>query len=501
MSKSLTDRTLSGINWNFIKTYSKSVINIVVGIVLARILPPEDFGLLGMVVVFTGLADLFATMGMGASIIKFKDLTYNHICVGTTFTVLLGFLVFGIFWFLSDFISIFYNEPRLTDIIQVLSIIFILKGITTVSYGLIVKEIDFKTILKIELSGFLFGYSLISITLALLGFGVWSLVFGRLATAIFTSIFTLIKKPPKLRPMFKKKEFLDLFSFGAGVSLSKFINYTANNIDYLIIGKFLSPFLLGLYQKSYNLMTQPIMQISSGIYNVLFPAFAEVQDDVQKLKTGYLRTLQTVVFLLFPILVAMIVCGKYIILGLFGPNWEGAVDVFKILVFAGFFRSTLSYSGAIAHATGKVYNEVGQQLIYVSVLVVGIFYGVQYGIEGVGAAVVLALFVLFLLQSNLAIKITEISWSEFLKVFIPGAANGMIALITNIISIFLIEISIDSAPMPVLLAILIMINVIVFILCILFLPKSLKSDSIDWIITKYSRYIPSKFISVYGRFN
>lgn len=501
MAKSLTDRTLTGVNWNIAKTYGKTIVNIVVGIILARILPPEDFGLIGMTVIFTGLADLFTTMGMGASVIKIKNLTNNHIRVATTFTISTSIMVFLIIWFSAPFISDFYNEERLIPIFRTLSLIFIIKGLTTVSYGRIVKKIDFKSILKIELSGFIFGYSLFSIAFAILGFGVWSLVIGRLLSSIISSVFTLIVVPPNLRFLFRKEEFKELFSFGAGISISKLIHYAATNIDYLIIGKFLSPFSLGLYQRSYNLMTLPITKVSSGIYNVLFPAFSEAQNDVKKLQRGYFRTVQSVVFLLFPILTAMMVASEFVILGLYGPNWEGAIDVFQILIIAGFFRATLSYSGAIAHATGRIYAELFQQIMYVTILSTGAYLGVQYGLEGVGVAVVIALFSLFVAQSYLALKIIESNWGVFLRALFPGILISIMVGIFDSLAVFGINELFPMLPPPIKLIVIMVLTCVVFISCILFLPKSFKGDTIEWIMLKYSKRIPTKINNIYFNFN
>jgi PST family polysaccharide transporter len=501
MAISLTDKTISSINWNLTKTYGKAGINIIVGIILARLLPPADFGLLGMTVIFTGLADLFSTLGMGASIVKIKELNNTHISVATLTTVILGILVFTIFFFLAPIISNFYNEPKLILILRLLSIIFILKGLSTVSYSLIMRRMDFKSILKIELGSFLFGYSFITILLAFLGMGVWSLVIGRLSSSILSNIQIQIKQPIKLKFEFSKKEFNELFSYGSGLSISKFLNYTASNIDYLIIGKFLNSFQLGLYQRAYNLMTLPISQISSSIYNVLFPAFSRVQDNPERLRVAYLRTIKTVVFLIFPILTSFIIGGEYVILGLYGENWSGAINAFKLLAIAGFFRTTLSYSGAIAHATGKVYTEVIQQLVYLTVLAVGVYIGIKNGIEGASVAVVIALFILFLLQSLLAMNIAQINIKSFLISFLPGFVISIFIAIGDTVLIFFLENISFQFPYPIKLALLISISGLIFILSILFLPKKIKGDVVSWLLNKYEQKIPNKILGIYYKFN
>jgi len=157
-------------------------------------------------------------------------------------------------------------------------------------------------------------------------------------------------------------------------------------------------------------MTQSITRIAGGIYSVLFPAFAAAQHDKQKLKNAYIRTIKTVSYFVFPVQAVMIIDADYIIKGLYGTQWSGAIPVFRILAFGGILRTTLSYSGAIAQATGFIYKEAFQQLIYFLLLGGGALLAVRFGIEGVAVAVVAALIWMFLAQSSLALKIIGSDW-------------------------------------------------------------------------------------------
>ena len=418
MGKSLTDKTLSGVNWSFANTYSNAVVTTITGIILARLLMPKDFGLIGMVFIFTGLANLFSTLGMGKSIIRIKNPNEDHIKTATTVTITSSILIFAIFYMFAPAISNFYNEPRLISILRVLAVIFILKGISTVSYAQIMKQLDFKTIMLINISASAI-YGLVSATLAIIGWGVWSLVYGMLASQFLSLLLSVYKFPVKLKPSLKKKEFKELAGFGSGISLSNILFYGSSNVDYLIIGKYMTPYALGLYTRAFNLVSNTMNQITGGIYNVLFPAFAAVQDEKERLRKAYLRTVQTVSYILFPILFTLVITGDYVIKGLYGLKWTGAVNSLKILTIAGLFRVSLKYSGAIAHATGRVYAETFRQLIYFLVLGISAFYLIRYGIEGVAWAVVIARIWMFAALSYLAIQIVGSSWKEFLKFIYP----------------------------------------------------------------------------------
>ncbi len=212
MQKSITDKTITGLNWNFINIYSNSLLTTIIGIVLARILTPKEFGLIGMVLIFTGLADLFATLGLGKSIIKLKNLNNNHIGIATFFTISSSIIIFIIFYFLAPLISAYYNEPQLINILRYLSIIFILKGLSTVSYSQIIKKLEFGTITKISIVSSFF-YGLVSIILAYFNFGVWSLVWGKISSQLIATILSIIKFPIKISFKYNSnetKEFLDI---------------------------------------------------------------------------------------------------------------------------------------------------------------------------------------------------------------------------------------------------------------------------------------------------
>lgn len=499
--KTLTDRTISGLNWNFVANNLLAVINIVVGIILARLLAPQDFGLLGMTYVFLGLAELFVTLGMGSSIQRVKNLTENHIRVATTTTIILGVVVYLLFWVSAVYISNFYNEIRLIPIIRVLSLIFIIQGIVTVSYGQIRRNLDFKYILKIDTLSMLLGYGFISSTLAFLGYGVWSLVYGRIASSIISALLTIIKVPVNLHPLFKKQEFKDLAGFGGGVSLSNLIFYASSNIDLLIVGKSLNSHFLGVYTRALNLMKESLTKVTGGIYNVLFPAFAAVQDNTEKLRTAYLRTIKTVSYFIFPLLSSMIITAEYIIKGLYGNKWSEAITSFQILAVAGILRTTLPYSGALAQATGRVYLEAFQQFVYFLILGASALYAVRFGIEGIAVSIVIASLWLFIAQSWLAIKIAASSWREFFESLIPGVSNMVIMASMNIILFILIEKFFHDMHSELKLVIVFVLNAILLILVIILLPCSIKGDTFSWLLEKYSRIIPSGFVKFYYAFN
>lgn len=501
MSKSLTDKTISGLNWSFIGNNSMAVINIVVGIILARLLKPQDFGLLGMTYIFIGLAELFVTAGMGSTVQRIKELTIEHIRVATTITLISSSVIYSILWLTAPFIADFFSEQRVIPIIRVLALIFLIQGFITVSYGQIKRALDFKYILKIDLSSNIVGYGLTSLIFAFLGFGVWSLVYGRIVSAIISASMIMYKIPISLKPMIRKREFIELAGFGGGISISNLIFYASSNIDLLVIGKFLNPHMLGLYTRSLNLMKEALTKITGGIYNVLFPAFAAVQDDPQRLSVAYQRTIKTVSYFVYPVLVAMIINAEFVISGLYGTKWGGAITPFQILALAGILRATLPYSGALAHATGKVYQEAFQQLVYLIILGGCSIFAVKYGINGIAASIVVASLWLFFAQTWLALKIINSNWKEFFLSMLPGFGNSIFMFITNLLLFLVLKNFLHGLSYEYKLIITVVTNALLFCSVIFFMPFSVKGDTINWLIEKYEKFIPKQVISFYIAFN
>ena len=501
MSNSITEKAISGVNWNFLNTFGTTFLSIIVGIVLARLLPPADFGLLGMAYIFISLATVFSTLGMGPAVIRFTNLTDEHIRVATTVTFTFGLLIFFLFYIFAPLISEFFKEEKLIKIIRVISILFLLQGLSSISDSILVRRIDFKSKLFIEVSAYIAGQGILSIVLAIMGYGVWSLVVGRLVTGAMISVLLIIKVPLKVKPLWRKKEFYELAGFGTGASFSNLVHYAAANVDYMVIGRYGDPTALGLYTRAYNLMSMPLGQVNNTLYNVVFSTYSAIQNDYNQLKNAFLRSIRSISFLLLPVLAAMIICAKYIILGLYGYNWGGAISAFQILCVAGLLKATLSFSGALALAIGKVYQELWRQVVHLVILTAGALYGVRYGIEGVGWAVVAAFAWLFISQGQLSLSILKLRWSDYFKTQIPGLINSLIISLVDIIFINLIEYSIPSVTIIIKFIILLVVSGITLLASLIWIPESIKGDSAGWIIDKYGRFIPSKIKTLYYRFN
>lgn len=488
-SKSLTQRTLSGLNWKFLSTVVQVVLTFAVGVVLARLIPPEDFGLLGMALIFTGLASLFTTLGMGPAIVQRQALTDAHIRTAVTLSTLLGLAITCILWIFSDIIALFFGDPRVSPVLKAVSLTFLLGGLSTTSRGLLRRKLQFKGLFFVELVSYLVGYTSLSVPMAFMGYGVWSLVVGTLAKAVISCGLLLFLVKPPLKPALRRKETIELLGFGSGITFINLLNYAATNVDSLVIGKFLSATGLGLYSRAFRLMMLP-RQFATALSSVLFPAYAEIQNETKRITGAYFKAVNATAIITFPVLMGMGICAKYIILGIYGPNWAGATMVLRLLCFAGMLRGIFHLAGSVVQATGKVYSEVRRQFIFLVLLTAGSLLGVKYGIEGVGAAFILGSLWMYLSMAQLVSEILGTSWRDFFQAQLPGLIIALVVGAVEVALILVLEYFLPEKMMLLKLIILVSASAGALFLSLIFLPNYIKGEMPAWIANKYRHYLP-----------
>lgn len=419
-------RTLRGVLWNFLRVFGQTLLSLSAGIVLARLLPPADFGLLAICMIFIGFAELVAAAGMGPAVVQRPALTDTHLRVATTLSLMTGAGLAGLLLAAAPVISGFFGDSRVADILPVLAIGLFASAASAVSRGLLVRRMDFRRLFVIDIGAYVVGYAGVAITLALLDFGVWSLVAGTVVSILLQSAAALWAAPPRFPLSLSGRETRELLGFGGGVSLNNTVNYLAANVDYLVIGKFLDATLLGLYTRAFQLVTMPLSKIAATLSGALFPSYAEIQHDRQKLGRAYLKAVNATSLLTFPILAGFAVAAELVIVGLYGENWRAAAPVFRILALAGVFKVVFHLAGAVAQATGNIHAEVRRQAVYLAILSVGCLLAVRHGIEAVGWVVVLGSLWLYLSMGQLACRIVGCRWRDFLGAQLPGVALAVL---------------------------------------------------------------------------
>ena len=271
----LRQKTISGLFWSFLSQGGKQASQIIITIILARLLSPDDFGILAMVTVFTNFAMIFSEMGVSSALIQKQDTHDRHYHSAFWLNILVGIGLTLIFMAASPFIAWFYKKPELTPILLVVALNFLFSSFTIIQQTILTKEMDFKSLAIRDIIAVILA-GVIGIALAYHGFGVWSLVYQLIAFTIINALLLWILSPWRPKLEFSISDIKDIFHFSAHLTGFNFLNYFSRNIDQLLIGKFLGTQALGYYSLAYKIMLYPLQNISRVISKVMFPVFSKI---------------------------------------------------------------------------------------------------------------------------------------------------------------------------------------------------------------------------------
>jgi len=288
---SLKKKAIHGVSWSALDNIASSGITFLVGLALARILSPVEFGLLGMITVFIAVSNSIIDSGFSSALIRktdAKDIDYNTVFY---FNLLFGFVLYIILFFCAPVISRFFHEPVLIPVTRVMGIVLIINSISIIHRTLLVKKLDFKTQTKISFIASTIS-GVIGIGMALKGFGVWSLVGQQLSRQLMNTFFLWLFCAWRPLSEFSRQSFKELFGFGSKLLLSGLIDTIYKNIYYLIIGKFYNAAQLGQYTRAEQFDAVFSSNLTSVIQRVSYPVFSSIQDELKRLKQAYRRVIK-----------------------------------------------------------------------------------------------------------------------------------------------------------------------------------------------------------------
>lgn len=424
----LKQRVLKGVSWNIIDQIARQIISLIVTAILARILNPDDYGLVALSAIFIGFISLFENLSAGVAVIQKSDIDTNYISTVFWTSAITGVVLTIILCATAPLVASYYNKPILTYIIIISSLNFIVNSVYSTHKSLIAKKLEFHKIAAINV-GLGLITAIASLILAVLGFGVWSLVYAGVIANLF--IIPLVWHLEKWRPrlLFDVNSFRDLFGCSSYVLSFNMVIYLARNFDNLIIGKFLGAATLGLYSMAYTLMMKPIQQISWAITGVLFPAFSSIQDDIPRIRHAYLKVIRTISLVTFPMMMGLMMLSREVILVVMGPKWEGVVPPLQVLCFVGALQSVNTTTGSIFTSLRKVDLQFRVGIITSIGHIIGFMVGINWGIMGLVKAYLMTNVIFFFYSHYFANKIIQLPMKEFLYVMRLPAFNTVIMII------------------------------------------------------------------------
>ena len=422
MSK-IKKQAVSGILWNAVQMLVNQGSAFIIKLVLARILFPEEFGLVGMAAVFIGLVQVFNDLGIGAALIQRKEEDLREAHFQTAFWTGVGWAVLMylvICFIVAPFAASFYNEPILESLLPVLGLGILSSPVNLVHKAQLTKKMDFKRIALISNSSNITS-GLLSLILAFAGAGVWSLAFNSVASIVIAMPLFFMATGWKPKFQFEKQAFQEVFGFGIFTTGTNITNYLIGNVDYLLIGKMLSAQALGAYTFAFILTDTFRSRLMAVMNNVLYPLYSKMQDDPASLKKYYLKVVEYNSVVIFPIMLFFITLADPIILVVFGDKWAESIDPLKILSLAVMVHMMVNSNTALLRGLGRPGLEMKLQLFKAVIFLPLVYVGVRnYGVNGAAGAVLLNKFIAVIIaqytfKKLLSVKINTAEFFEAVK--------------------------------------------------------------------------------------
>lgn len=417
---------ISGLRWTSAGLLICRFMNVIRMVVLAHLLLPHDFGLLGMATVITGFLSIFRHFGTHAVVVQksnvssqlLNSLFFVNLVLGFSFTVVLA-LCGPMFIFV-------YNTPQVGPVIQILGAIFLISAFGIVPRALLTRSMRFDTLIKIEVLTSLFQMVTV-IFLAYIGWKVWALVATELTGGAFYSILVYWLSKWRIKCEFCWSEVRTVMNFAFGLTASGVVKYINENADRFIIGSFLGATSLGYYSIAFRMLTIPLESISAVVNRVLFPAFSLVQGDNFKLQKYFLRAASGITMLMFPTMIGLFVLAPPLVLGVLGEKWRPIIPLVMAFSFLGILRAVARITGNIYLAKGRSDLLLRYQLVAGMFIVGSLFCGLfWWGLLGIAIAYCIISVPLVYYYIFLAFRLINLRFVELLTALRPYAAASLI---------------------------------------------------------------------------
>lgn len=415
---SLRKTAISGMGWTFAQQFGTQGIGFLVSIILARLLLPSEFGLIGMISVFMGIGISLINSGLTQSLIRTENPDQDDYSTLFFFNLAGSLVVYLLIFLLAPFIADFYSQPVLIEIIRVYCLSFIISAFSQVQLTRLTKEMNFKLQMTIALPS-LAGAGLVGIFLAYKGYGVWSLVWMTLLQTFLSSVQLWFRTGWAPSFVFDKNKFKYHFNFGYKLTLSGLLDTIFTNIYQIIIGRFFVAADVGFYTRANSLKQLPVNNISGALNKISYPLFASIQNDNVRLKKAYKQIMQMVIFVIAPILVIMGVLAEPLFRFLFTSKWLPAVPYFQILCFTGILYPLHAYNLNVLNVKGRSDLFLKLEIVKKVLVVVLIFFTLQFGIIGLIWGQLINSILAFFINTHYSGKFLDYSAWQQIKDILP----------------------------------------------------------------------------------
>lgn len=425
MSKSLSERSLSAIIWVLLDKLGASVINFIVTIVLARLLLPEDFGLVAMVMVFFELSSVFVESGFSTALIREKTISELDKSTTFIFNLIAALVLYGLLFVSAPAIGSFFDQPLLGPIIRVMGLSLIVSAFSIVQNSVLTQEINFKALTQIRFVAIVISGTA-AVILAFQGWGVWALVVRFALNDLINTVLLWIITRWRPSWQFSKASFKKLFGFGSKILAAAILDKFYTHVYKLLIGKFFAAATLGFYTQANNFTMMVINTLFRTVHNVTYPVLAKLQDDMEKLKSGYRKILKLSSFVIIPALVVLGVLAEPVIVTLVGEKWLPSVPMLQLLCLSGLTYHFSSINLNMLLVLGRSDLSLKLEVVKKVNITIAIVVGLQFGFYGLIIGEVVSSYINLMINAYYSNKFLKYALHEQLKDIFPTVSFSML---------------------------------------------------------------------------
>ncbi|MFE4104663.1 lipopolysaccharide biosynthesis protein [Almyronema epifaneia] len=431
--KDFQQKVLHGIIWTALQNWGGQVGSLLVFFVLARLLEPEDFGLVALANVFLAFVQVFLDQGFPKALIQHQNLEPEHIHTAFWTNLISGAVLTGLCILFSPLIADLFNEAQLTPILRYFSLLLLISSFTGVQEALLERQFKFKFVALRSLLGLFLG-GLAGVSAALLGCGVWSLVIQQLTYESVGAIVLWRASDWRPQRQFSWPHFRELFSFGVNILAFNFLGFINTRSDDLLIGYFLGPTALGYYSIAYRILQIMVQLLIDTVNRVALPTFSRLLSDLAVFRSAFYKATQLTSVISFPCFLAVAVLAPELITLLFGKQWLPSAPVLQLLALAGIFRTISRFKGAIFMAMGKPVWRVWLGLLSSILNLIFFAIAVRWGVVAVGLAYLVRTGIMFPIEQSAVGRLIQAPMRDYLRQFVAPLVSATLMAVAILVA-------------------------------------------------------------------
>jgi len=422
--RSLTMAASRGVLWSGINVVAKSGVRFVTTALLARVLLPEDFGILGMALMVNEMVNLLGGLSLGQALIQKRSVDERHFHTMFWANLIVGVVLAVGFLLAAPVASAFFHNDRVGPVVMAMSLNFLLTSAGGVHRAMLTRQLQFRrfSILNITSTAV---RSVVSLTLVYGGAGLWGVVAGILAerATALVLLAVMVRWRPKFE--FHWDAFRELFRFSRNLYADNFARYFNTNTDFLLTGRLLGASALGFYQLAYNLPHIVLTHISETISEILFPIYCRVQDDHARFRRGFSMTVVFIALVTFPCMAGLAVIAPEFVRAVYGVRWAAAIVPMQVLCLAAAANSVFDPIGSLCHSKGRPDIGLKWNFLILPLTVAALMFASRWGVVGIAAAMS-GLALCSIICVRIAIRLIGLRLSDYLRALTPALGGSLV---------------------------------------------------------------------------